>query len=325
MDLAQVLRHLPDIKCDANLLVGANTFDDAGVWRLCADLALVQTVDFFTPVVDDPYTFGQIAAANALSDIYAMGGQPLTCLNIAAFPKDALPLHVLGDILRGGIDKVNEAGATVVGGHTINDDTPKYGLAVTGLVHPDRILTNAGGKPGDILLLSKPLGAGILTTAMKRTSLPAKVIAETLGTMRTLNKEAARVALTYNAHACTDITGFGLLGHLHEMANASHLAAKVEAATVPLLPQTLELAEAGFICGGSKANLAYANTFTHFGTNVSPQMQAILSDAITSGGLLIALPASHAANALTALRQECLSAAAVGTLITGQPGSIYVT
>lgn len=318
------MRHLPEIKRDDNLLVGANACDDAGVWRLTADMALVQTVDFFTPVVDDPYTFGQVAAANALSDIYAMGGQPLTCLNIVAFPADVLPLCVLTDILRGGAERVSVAGATIVGGHTIKDDTPKYGLAVTGLVHPDRILTNAGGKPGDVLLLSKPLGVGVITTAMKRTSLPQKVVNQTLDTMRALNCEAAQVALSYGAHACTDITGFGFLGHLHEMAIASHLAAKVKVANIPLLPQALELAAAGYICGGSRSNKAYADTFTHFNNDIGPDLQALLCDAITSGGLLIAMPAIRAKEALQALIQKGVNAVAVGTLVSGKPGSIFV-
>jgi len=221
-----VLRQLPP-STDPNLLIGTNTADDAGVYRISADLALVQTVDFFTPVVDDPYWFGAIAATNALSDIYAMGGTPLTALNIAAFPIGTLSLDILAEILRGGADKVREAGATIVGGHTVDDPEPKYGLAVTGLIHPDRILTNAGALPGDALVLTKPLGSGIATTAIKRGMASDELRDSAIALMATLNRAAAEAMLEVGAHAATDVTGFGLLGHLGEMAAGSGLAGTI--------------------------------------------------------------------------------------------------
>lgn len=320
-----MLRLLPEPTGHPRLLVGANTFDDAGVYRISDEIALVQTVDFFTPVVDDPYTFGQIAAANALSDVYAMGGRPLTCLNIAAFPVEQLPLSVLADILRGGGERVAQAGAVVVGGHTISDPEPKYGLAVTGVVHPSRVITNAGARPGDLLVLTKPLGVGIITTALKRTSVPPEQQAAAIEAMVALNDMAAAVAVQYQAHACTDVTGFGFLGHLREMAQASQVGVEVFAASVPLLPGTLAFAEQGFICGGSRANLRHATQFaTHHG--VSQALQVALTDAVTSGGLIISLAERLAEAALQSLHERGITAAAVvGRVTAGHPGQLVVT
>ncbi len=325
-DLAQVLRYLPEMKYDANLLVGTSTYDDAGVYRLRDDLALVQTVDFFSPVVDDPYTFGQVAAANALSDVYAMGGRPLTCLNIAAFPRDKLPLTVLAQILAGGAERVQAAGAVVVGGHTIDDDVPKYGLAVTGVVHPQRILTNAGGRAGDILVLTKPLGIGVIVTAMKKTAalLPPPLVDTAVATMICLNADASEVALAYGGKAGTDVTGFGLIGHLHELAAASGVAAVVEAGAVPLIAGALELMEQGFVCGGTRANLAYATDFATVAPAVPPGLRLLLCDAMTSGGLLIAFPPENATAAVAELKARGVPGAEVGRLTSGQAGSISV-
>ncbi len=324
-DLAQVLRHLPPLPRDPNVLVATETYDDAGVYRLTDELALVQTVDFFTPVVDDPYLFGQIAAANALSDVYAMGGRPLTALNIVGFPRERLGPEVLAEILRGGAEKVREAGAVLLGGHTVDDDEPKYGLAVTGLVHPDRVLTNAGARPGDQLVLTKPLGVGVITTALKRGAAPPEAVAAAVEAMCALNAAAAEEAQAVRAHACTDVTGFGLLGHAREMAAGSGVSLRLWADRVPLLPGSLELAEAGHICGGSRNNRRYLEPCVTFAPGVSEVMQALLGDAITSGGLLIAVPAQRAQELLDRLHDRGVSAAAlVGEVVEGPEGQILV-
>ncbi|MBC8079809.1 MAG: selenide, water dikinase SelD, partial [Gorillibacterium sp.] len=251
-DLTEVLRSLPQALPNPNLLVGIDTSDDAGVYRLTDDLAIVQTVDFFTPIVDDPYSFGQIAAANAISDIYAMGGRPLTALNIVAFPIRTLDKQVLADILRGAGDKMQEANVTLVGGHSIDDNEPKFGMAVTGLIHPDKVRTNAGAKSGNILILTKPIGVGILTTSIKKDRLDAAEVQRVTDVMATLNKAAAETMESFEVHACTDVTGFGLIGHALEMAKGSGRGIKIWADQVPLLPRVRELAEAGFIPGGTK-------------------------------------------------------------------------
>jgi len=327
-DLAQVLRHLPSTTADKNLLVGNNTFDDAGVYRLDDNTALVQTVDFFAPVVDDPYYFGRIAAANALSDIYAMGARPLTCLNIAAFPVDRLPLEILANILRGGLDAVSEAGAVIVGGHTIDDEEPKYGLAVTGIAHPGRFLTNAGANAGDIVVLTKPLGIGIITTAMKRTTLPEEIVSRAISVMTHLNRRAAEAALAHRATACTDVTGFGFLGHLHELASASRLAVEVDSARIPIIDGTLDLARQGFICGGSRANKVFAENFTDFAEHIPDELQFVLADAITSGGLLITLPEAEVPGLLADLAADAaeagMKATAIGRMVAGPPGRLMI-
>jgi selenide,water dikinase len=282
------------IPANPNVLVGIATSDDAGVYRLSHDLALVQTVDFFTPVVDDPYDFGRIAAANALSDVYAMGGTPITALNIAAFPIDELDGAILRRILEGGLAVATQAGVAIVGGHTIKDDEPKYGLALTGTIHPDRIVTNAGARPGDVLVLTKPIGTGILTTARKRDAIPESALAPAIAEMTRLNVAARDAMLAHAAHAATDVTGFGLVGHALEMARASHVGIEIDAAQVPLLPDVLDLIERDMIPGGTEDNLVNHSASTSYADYVTEPLRIVLSDAMTSGGLLIAAPPASA-------------------------------
>jgi len=318
-----VLRHLPPSN-DPNLLVGTNTADDAGVYRLSADLALVQTVDFFTPVVDEPYWFGAIAAANALSDVYAMGARPLTALNIAGFPVGTLSLDVLAEILRGGSDKAREAGVTIVGGHTVDDTEPKYGLAVTGLAHPDKIFTNAGARAGDLLVLTKPLGTGIATTAIKQGKASPSLKDEAIALMSTLNRAAAEAMIESSAHAATDITGFGLLGHLGEMTAGSRLAATVSAGTVPTLPGVMELAEQGVVPGGTRRNLESLRERLVFDPAVPEPLRLVLGDAQTSGGLLIAIDSVGCPALLDGLSRRGVTGAVIGRLLGGVEGAITV-
>jgi len=310
-----IVRALP-AQHDPALLVGSATADDAGVYRVTDDLALVQTVDFFTPIVDDPYDFGRIAAANALSDVYAMGGRPLTALNIVAFPLERLGPDVLSAILRGGLDVCAAAGATVLGGHSIDDPEPKYGLAVTGLVDPGAMLTNAGGRPGDALVLTKPLGVGAITTASKRGAADPALLAAAIGVMTTLNADAAEAARAAGAHALTDITGFGLLGHLRSLARASGVAAELDAAAVPFIAGVdALLADDAAVSGGSRRNRAYADGFTRWPDDLPHWRTRLLCDATTSGGLLAAIPADRAA---------ALPDPLVGHLLDGPAGTITV-
>lgn len=267
---------------------------------LSDDVAIVQTLDFFAPIVDDPYTFGQVAAANALSDIYAMGGEPVTAMNIAGFPSDKLPIEVLGDILRGGQDKVHEAGAFIVGGHTVIDDEVKYGLSVTGRVHPGKLLTNARAVPGDRLVLTKPLGSGILATAAKRGSLDASAERALIATMTTLNAEASRAAIASGARCATDVTGFGLLGHASHVARASQVTLRIASAAAPMLPGVIEAWTAGAKTGGAERNASYLASLVEWGS-VSESVRAVLFDPQTSGGLLIAVPASRLRDLLARL------------------------
>lgn len=267
-----------------NVLVGLNKPDDAGVYKINDETALVQTIDYFTPIVDDPYQFGQIAAANALSDVYAMGGKPITALNIVGFPISKLPHYVLADILRGAFDKVAEAGAVIIGGHSIDDKEPKFGMAVTGIVHPDHIWTNHGAKPGDVLILTKPIGVGIQTTGIKRGLVSAEGIQKVTELMATLNKMAAEVAKEFTIHSSTDITGFGLLGHLSEMATGSGVGITVSFHAVPILEGTRELAEKGAVPGGTKSNHAWLRETVTYPADMDQLDQWILCDAITSGG-----------------------------------------
>ena len=287
-DLSQVLARLPR-QTDARLLVGSETFDDAGVFRLSDDLALVQTVDFFAPIVDDPYAFGQIAAANALSDVYAMGGEPLTALCIAGFPDGRLPLSVLTEIMRGAQDKVREAGAVVAGGHTVLDDEPKFGLAVTGRADPRHLLTNAAAAPDDVLVLTKPLGTGILATAAKRGALDDETQRTMIATMARLNDRAGRAALALGARCATDITGFGLLGHASHIARASNVTLRIQLDRVPLLPRAREFAAGGVTTGGAKRNDEFLEGRVDWGA-AGHVDRALLVDPQTSGGLLVALP-----------------------------------
>ncbi len=277
---------------DPRLLVGRETFDDAGVFRVSDDLALVQTVDFFAPIVDDPFDFGQIAAANALSDVYAMGGQPLTALNIVAFPTNDLPLEVLTRILAGGQDKVHEAGAVIVGGHTVVDTELKYGLAVTGRAHPDFLLTNAGARPGDQLVLTKPIGNGILATAGKRGQLSPESERAMLEAMKALNGAASRAALAVGSRCATDITGFGLLGHMSHIARASNVTLRLDLDAVPIFPGVREAVRAGFVTDGAKRNAEYLRDLVHWKKGTDED-RAILHDPQTSGGLLVCISRSR--------------------------------
>lgn len=323
-DLAQVLSKLPAQEPNPNLLVGLDTSDDAGVYKLTDELAIVQTVDFFTPIVDDPYSFGQVAAANAISDIYAMGGKPLTALNIVAFPIHELDKQVLTDILRGASDKVKEAGVTIVGGHSIDDKEPKFGLAVTGIVHPDKVRTNAGAQPGDQLILTKPIGVGILTTSIKKDQLSIEEIERLTRVMSTLNKTAAEIMEPYPVHACTDVTGFGLLGHATEVAAASNVGIILNREQVPFLPRVRELAEAGFVPGGTKNNYAHVKNAVHFAEELDQIDQWMLCDAVTSGGLLLSVRADQADALLTELRQADVDAHRIGEVTSDHPGQIKV-
>ena len=294
-----------------DLLVGTETSDDAGVFRLRPDLAVVNTVDFFTPIVDDPYTFGQIAAANALSDVYAMGGEPLTALNIVGFPKGTLSLDVLADIIRGGSERVKAAGAVVVGGHTIVDKELKYGMAVTGVIHPDRIIRNVGVQEGDVLVLTKPLGTGIITTALKRRKASTKSVRAAVASMTALNDTASKLMRQRPVHACSDVTGFGLLGHAFEMASGSGVTIVLEARHLPLLPSARRLAEEGYLTGGCDRNRDYLKDQIAIDRSVPSGLAEIAFDPQTSGGLLIALPESHAGAFVVELHSSGVDAATI--------------
>ncbi len=288
--IAPLLARLPPGTADPNVLVGYGQADDAGVYRLSEDLALVHTVDFFTPIVDDPFDFGRIAATNALSDIYAMGATPVSALNLVAFPLADLGENVLLDILRGAADVAQEAGVAILGGHSIEDAEPKFGMSVTGIVHPDAILTNAGARPGDVLVLTKPLGVGAISTALQR-GLGDPPLAEAVTVMTTLNRDASIAARGAGAHALTDVTGFGLLGHLHELALASGLAAEVDAESVPAIDGVLELLSdpAGrAVAGGTRRNRDHAASFRRSPIRC-PARRWLVCDAMTSGGLLAAV------------------------------------
>ena len=284
-----------------NVLVGFNLADDAGVYKIKDDLALVQTVDFFPPVVDDPYDFGAIAAANALSDIYAMGGKPLSALNIVGYPTKSLPLSILDEILRGGADKASEADVAIIGGHTIKTKEPIYGLAVTGTIHPDKIITNAKAKIGDFLVLTKPLGIGIITTAIKKEQVEEKWVKEAVKIMTFLNKFASEAMLSVGINACTDITGYGLLGHLYELVHASNVGAKIFLSKVPVIDCAWELAKQKIVPGGTLANLKFIEDKVDWDKRITEEAKLILSDAQTSGGLLISVSKERERNLLDRL------------------------
>ena len=283
------------------MLVGTETSDDAGVYRLRPDLAIVNTVDFFTPIVDDPYVFGQISAANALSDVYAMGGEPKTCLNIVCFPKGKMAIEVLGEILKGGADKVMESGAVIIGGHSIIDEEIKYGMAVTGVIHPDKIFRNVGVQEGDVLILTKPLGTGIITTALKKGKASKKSVDEAVTSMTTLNAAASTVMRKYPVHACSDVTGFGILGHALGIASGSGVTLVIESAKMPLLSQAPRLAEKGHLTGGCKRNREYLENKITIEKSVREGLVEVALDPQTSGGLLIAVAKRHAAKLLADL------------------------
>ncbi len=322
--LERVLADLP-LPDDANVLVGLNTADDAAVYKIDDTTAVVQTVDFFTPIVDSPYHFGAIAAANAFSDIYAMGGKPLFALNIVGFPSNRLPMEVLGEILRGAQDKAKDAGVAIVGGHTIDDTEPKFGLAVTGLIHPQKILTNSAARPGDVLILTKPLGLGILTTALKRGLVDAETTAEAIATMATLNRVAAESLAGFPVHACTDITGFGLLGHLKEMVAASGVDAEIVADDVPVLPRARDFVTAGVVPGGTVNNMQFVSEVVDWQPDIPKTLRTILCDAQTSGGLLIAIAQESAGALLARLAKNGVEhASQVGIITSAGEGRIRV-
>jgi selenide, water dikinase len=315
--IGPLLARLPPPAVDPNVLVGFQTADDAGVYRLRDDLALVHTVDFFTPIVDDPFDFGRIAATNALSDIYAMGATPVSALNLVAISLNDLGEEVLLEILRGGAEVARSAGVAVLGGHSIEDAEPKFGLAVTGVVHPDEVLTNAGGQVGDALVLTKPLGAGAVSTAVKR-GIDGAPLAQAVEVMTTLNRDASVAARAAGANALTDVTGFGLLGHLHELAEASGLAAEVSAAAVPAIDSVLELLgdpDERAVAGGTRRNRDHAESFAGFDDAVPEAQRWLVCDAMTSGGLLAAVDPDRAAE---------IPGVVIGRLVAGPPGTISV-
>ncbi len=318
-----MLRSLPATS-HPDLLIGPEQYSDAGVFRLRHDLAIVQTTDFFPPLVDDPFTFGQIAAANSLSDCYAMGAQPATCLNIVAFPDKDLPIEVLNAILAGGADKVAEAGAVIVGGHSVRDAEIKYGLAVTGTVHPDEMMTNRGARPGDRLILTKPIGSGTMCSAAKGGMIEPGELAETIAVMTELNDAAAEVAKAVGANAVTDITGFGLVGHAQEMAAASGVTFEIRAGAVPLIGPTLSLAGKGMV------TRAWKSTLEHIGEGfrndgVEETLVRVLADAQTSGGLLMSVPEASVGEALSGLAAAGVaSAAEIGRVVDGGSGRVVL-
>lgn len=307
-----------------NLLVGLDTSDDAAVYRLNENQALIQTLDFFTPVVDDPYTFGQIAAANALSDVYAMGGEPFLALNIVCFP-DCLDPAILGEILRGGQDKVIEAGAVLAGGHSISDEEPKYGLSVAGLVHPDKIMTNAQARPGDVLILTKPLGVGIINTALKAEMASDQAVEEAVLSMVTLNKIGKNAAdQAGSVHSITDITGFGLLGHAVEMAQGSQVTLRLFASQIPVIETAREYAAFGLIPAGAYKNRDYFGPHLHLSEEISKDLEDILYDPQTSGGLLISVARERAAVLLEALEASPVAFGLIGEVLPYQDHYVIV-
>jgi selenide,water dikinase len=305
---------------DPAVLVDASTGDDAAVYRIAEDRALVATTDFFTPIVDDPYDFGRIAAANALSDVYAMGARPHFALNLVAFPRDLLDQNILSEILRGGSEIALQAGIAIIGGHSIEDREPKYGLCVIGEVDPRQLVRNRGAQPGDLLVLTKALGTGIVATALKKDAAPLDVIEGAVRSMVTLNRPAAESMLRVGANAATDVTGFGLLGHLSAMLRASNVSARVRASLLPILPGARDLALAGHVAGGTRRNLSDAEMITTWSGNVTEVDRILMCDAQTSGGLLISVPQQRAAELLELLRAAATPAAAiVGDVRAGPP------
>ena len=327
-DLRTVLGlvHGTDAPADPDLLVGLDTADDAAVYRLREDLAVVVTTDFFTPIVDDPYDWGRIAATNALSDVYAMGGAPVLALNLVAWPREGLPFELLARVLDGGADVVRAAGALVGGGHSIDDAEPKYGLAVVGTVDPARVLTNAGAQAGDVLVLTKPIGLGVISTAVKRDTATPDLVVEAVRVMASLNANGRDAALEVGGavHAATDVTGFGLLGHLRELLAASGVAGEVDAAAVPVIVGVRDLLADGMVAGGTQRNHAFVSETTDWGP-LTQADQLLLADAQTSGGLLIAVAPERADDLVAALlRRDALAAAMIGRCVTGTPGHVTV-
>ena len=307
-----------------NLIVGLENPDDAGVYQLTDDIALVQTVDFFTPIVDDPFTFGQIAAVNSLSDIYAMGGKPITAMNIVGFPVNKFDISILKEILRGGLEKMAEADVVLVGGHSIDDQELKYGLAVTGLIHPQKVLTKQGARAGDALILTKPLGTGIIATALKGKAASAPAVDRMVKTMTTLNKTASEVAQEIGVHGCTDITGFGIIGHSYEIARASNTAVFLHASSIPVFPEALEYARMGLVPGGAHANRTFYEPFVEYRETISDEMRDILYDPQTSGGLLLSVSREKAESLLEQLNNRGVRAFMVGEICDNPPGKVII-
>lgn len=309
---------------DPNLLVGLNMADDAGVYLLDGARALVQTLDFFPPVVDDPFDFGRVAAANALSDVYAMGGKPLTAMNIAAFPEGEMDHQVFADILRGGAHVAHQAGVTIVGGHTVKDREIKYGMSVTGIVDPSRMVTNAGAKAGDVLLLTKPIGSGVLTTALRAGELDEADTAKLVEIMTRLNDTASQGMVSHGATACTDITGFGLLGHALELAEASGVSIRIESASVPLMEGAPAFARRGFLTGGGRTNRLFLGDKANMPHGFDEHLLALLLDPQTSGGLLIAVDETRGRRLLEWLEPRCPGVAVIGTVVPKQAARIII-
>jgi selenide,water dikinase len=322
-ELTHVLRHVVPVD-DPDALVGYATGDDAAVYRIAADRAMVVTADFFTPIVDDPYDFGRIAAANALSDIYAMGARPLFVLNLVGFPRTLLAAGLLEEILRGGSEIAREAGVPTLGGHSIDDAEPKYGLVAVGEVNPASMVTNAAAKPGDALVLTKPVGSGVIATAIKKGAAPTDVIEGAVRVMSTLNRRAAEAMLKAGVRSATDVTGFGLLGHLHKMLYASGVSARIDASAVPLLPGARELAAAGHVPGGTHRNLADLESALDFAAELDEVTRILLADAQTSGGLLMSVPMERVEGLIEDLTGNVPAAAVIGVVADGVPGHIEV-
>jgi len=320
-DLNRAICDLPQM-ADPNLVRGLASPDDAGVYKLSEDLAIIQTIDFFTPIVDEPYTFGQIAVANALSDVYAMGGKPLTAMNVVCFPVKSMNISVLKEILRGGVDKILEAGALLVGGHSIEDEELKYGLAVTGTVHPKRLVTNCGARAGDKLILTKPLGTGIISTAVKKKVASKETAAMVASSMATLNKKASELMQEVGVHAATDITGFGLLGHTTEIAQNSGVAINISSSSVPFLSGVEEFARQELYPGGSRRNREFYSPSVIMADKVPAHIQGILFDAQTSGGLLISLAPRKAEILLERLKQAGVAEAAIIGEVSSEPAGM---
>ncbi len=319
------MRDLPLVQ-DPNLLAGLEHAEDAGVYKISADLALVQTVDFFTPTVDDPFTFGQIAAVNALNDIYAMGAKPLTAMNIVCFPIKTMDISVIREVLRGGLDKMHEAGVLLIGGHSIEDNEIKYGLSVTGVIHPDKVLFNRGAKAGDSLVLTKPLGTGIISTAIKAQEASSDLITKAIFSMTQLNKQTSEIMVEEgDVHACTDITGFGLLGHACEMIEGSDVGMNINSAVVPVFEGVRELMETGFVLGGLYRNKNFRISQIEAANTCSPWLLDVFFDPQTAGGLFFSLPRKQAQNLVEKMHHSGIAAAAVvGEVVADHPGKIFI-
>lgn len=310
---------------DPNVIAGIERAEDAGVYKLNDDLAIIQTLDFFTPIVDDPYVFGQVAAANSLSDVYAMGGRPLTAMNIVCFPIKTMDVEILRQTLAGGLDKLHEAGVALVGGHSVEDQEFKYGLSVTGTIHPEKVVMNTGARAGDRLILTKPLGTGIINTALKRGVATEEAVSKATNCMVALNRVASQLMITVDVHACTDVTGFGLLGHASEMIEGTDVGIVIHSSCIPFLPEAKELAEQGMLPGGLHRNRDFRVNMVEVGLDVPQYLADILFDPQTSGGLLIAIPESQAQSLVTKMREEGIEEAAiVGEVVPEPKGRIRV-